>query len=347
MIFSKFEKRFVQPYIIAEIGVNHNCNIKLAKKQILLAKKGGANAVKFQTYKAEKIASKFSKYYWDLKEEKTKSQFSLFKKYDHFSEKDYNELALYCKKIKIDFSSTPFDIECVNYLKKIVKFFKIASSDITNFQLLEKVAKTKLPMVISTGASTIREIKEAVKFIRKFNKKKITILHCTLSYPTQNKNANIGAINDLRLTFPDNYIGYSDHTKSSKNYEVLSLAYLFGAIIIEKHFTHNKRLKGNDHYHSFDNKDLKNFRKKIDEYISIYGKGKKVVLDSEKKSRLNARRSLIINKNLKKGSRVKKNDISIKRPGIGIQPKFFNKVVGKKLKKDKTEDQVIFWNDFF
>ena len=315
MIFSNFFKKNTQPYIIAEIGVNHNCDIKLAKKQIFLAKKGGANAVKFQTYKAEKIASKYSKYYWDLNEEKTKSQFDLFKKYDHFNEKDYFTLANYCKKIKIDFSSTPFDVECVDYLKKIVKFFKISSSDINNFQLLEKVAKTNLPMVISTGASNIEEIKEAVKIIKKYNKKKITILHCTLSYPTKDNDANIGAISDLKHNFPKNYIGYSDHTKATEDFNVLKLAYLCGAKIIEKHFTHNKKLKGNDHYHSFDKKDLQDFRKQIKEIISIYGIGKKIVLKCEIKSRLNARRSLIINKNLKKGTKISKNDILIKRPG--------------------------------
>ena len=137
-----FEKRKIfDPYIIAEIGVNHGCNLKKAKKLIYLAKKGGADAAKFQFYKAEKITSKNSPAYWDLKKEKTNSQYKLFKKYDRFNEKEYVQLQKYCKKIKIDFLCTPFDVDAVKFLKNKVKFFKVSSSDITNFQLLRVLLK--------------------------------------------------------------------------------------------------------------------------------------------------------------------------------------------------------------
>lgn len=346
-MFSKYFKSEIQPYIIAEIGVNHGCDIDLAKKQIFLAKKGGANAVKFQTYKAEKITSKFSNAYWDKKEEKTKSQYELFKKYDSFNEKEYLELCKYAKRIGIDFSSTPFDLECIDFLKKIVKFFKISSSDITNYQLIEKVAKTNLPMVISTGASNIDEIKEALKIIKKHNNHKIVVMHCTLSYPTKDRDANLGAIIDMKKNFKKDFIGFSDHTKADKSFRVITTSYLLGSKVIEKHFTHNKKLRGNDHYHSIDTNDLKLLRLELKKTIEIFGKTKKFVLRSENKSRLFARRSLIINRDTPKGSRLFKKDISIKRPGTGIEPKFLKKINGKKLKKNKKGDQVLFWKDLY
>ena len=186
-------------YIIAEIGVNHECSIKVAKKLILLAKRGGADAAKFQTYKAEKIVKKNSKAYWDIKKEKTKSQFELFSKLDKFQPEDYKNLALYCKKLKIDFLSTPFDLESVSFLNPLVPLFKISSSDITNIPLIKKIANCRKPVILSTGASNIDEIKSAVKILRK-GTKKIIIMHCILNYPTKDLNANLSMILDLKNT---------------------------------------------------------------------------------------------------------------------------------------------------
>ena len=154
------------PYIIAEIGVNHECSLKKAKKLIYLAKKGGADAAKFQTYKAHLITSKYAQSYWDTSKEKTKTQFELFKKYDFFEKKHYVELSKYCKKLNIEFVSTPFDIQAVDMLDPLMKFYKISSSDITNFPLIEKIASKKKPVILSTGASTIDEIKEAVNCLK-------------------------------------------------------------------------------------------------------------------------------------------------------------------------------------
>ena len=150
--FNKIKKSD-HPYIIAEIGVNHSCSLNVAKKMILQAKKGGAQAVKFQSYKAEKIAKRNSKAYWDTSKEKTKSQFELFSKYDKFGLNEYKQLANFCKKAEIDFLSTPFDVDVVDQLKNLVPVFKISSSDITNFPLLNKISKTRKPVIISTGAS--------------------------------------------------------------------------------------------------------------------------------------------------------------------------------------------------
>ncbi|MBD1172207.1 N-acetylneuraminate synthase family protein, partial [Pelagibacterales bacterium SAG-MED05] len=258
-------------YIIAEIGVNHECSVKVAKKLISLAKKGGADAAKFQTYKAEKIVKKNSKAYWDLKKEKTQSQFELFSKLDKFQPKDYKNLALYCKKLKIDFLSTPFDLESVSFLNPLVPLFKISSSDITNIPLIKKIANCRKPIILSTGASNIEEIKSAIKILKK-GTKKIIIMHCILNYPTKDWNANLSMITDLKKNFPQYIIGYSDHTLPDTNMLNLTTAYLLGAKVIEKHFTHNKKLKGNDHYHSMDVEDLKNLSKNITHINKILGK---------------------------------------------------------------------------
>ena len=200
------------PYIIAEIGVNHECSISKAKKLIFKAKMGGADAAKFQTYKAELITSKNSPSYWDTTKEKTKSQFKLFKKYDHFDKSDYVELFKYCKSLNIDFASTPFDHEAVDMLDPLVSYFKVSSSDITNYPLLKKIASKKKPVLLSTGASSLLEIKNAVNILKISQMQKYCCYALYLSYPAKDKNANLGMISDLRKKFPKNIIGYSDHT---------------------------------------------------------------------------------------------------------------------------------------
>ncbi len=332
-------------YIIAEIGVNHECSIKVAKKLILLAKRGGADAAKFQTYKAEKIVKKNSKAYWDIKKEKTKSQFELFSKLDKFQPKDYKNLALYCKKLKIDFLSTPFDLESVSFLNPLVPLFKISSSDITNIPLIKKIANCRKPVILSTGASNIDEIKSAVKILRK-GTKKIIIMHCILNYPTKDWNANLSMILDLKKNFPQYIIGYSDHTLPDSNMLNLTTAYSLGAKVIEKHFTHNKKLKGNDHYHSMDFKDLKNLSKNIKHINIILGKiGKKKFVKSEVKSRKFARRSIVVKKDLKKNKIITENDIIALRPNIGISVENWNKVLGKRTKKNLTKNKTLAMKD--
>lgn len=339
---------FSLPLIIAEIGVNHNCNLSLAKKIILKAKQGGAHVVKFQTYKAELIASKFAKSYWDKNKEKTSNQHELFKKYDKFGIKDYRLLHAYCKKINIEFCSTPFDIKSVDELNPLLNFYKISSSDITNTDLIKKIASKKKPVLLSTGASNILEIKQAVKILNKNGCKNIVIMHCILNYPTKNSDANLRMITSLKKTFPKNIIGYSDHTLPSRKMDNLCTAYLLGAKIIEKHFTHNKKLKGNDHYHAMDKKDLKNFFNEIKKIKIILGNyTEKKMISSEKISKMNARRSAILNLNLNKGSILKKGMIIFKRPGYGIQPNQINKFYGKKIKKNLKEDTILKANYFF
>ena len=208
-----------KPYFIAEIGVNHEANLKLAKKIIKDAKSSGANAVKLQSYKAEKLTSKYARSYWDKKAEKENNQLKLYKKYDKFGYKEYLKIIDYCKKIKIDFIITPFDIDQINFFKSKVKYFKISSSDITNFILIEKISSTNKPIILSTGASKISEIKAAIKIIKKKHNK-IILLHCILNYPTKRYSANLNMIDDLKKTFKFP-VGISDHTVPSDSHDVL------------------------------------------------------------------------------------------------------------------------------
>ena len=224
-------------------------------------KKGGADAVKLQSYKAEKIASKYAKAYWDKKEEKEDNQLKLYKRFDKFENSDYQKIINYCKKIKIDFIITPFDLETINFFKNKVKYFKISSSDITNFPLIEKIAKTKKPIILSTGASSSFEIHSAVKLIRKYNKN-LTLLHCILNYPTKRYDANLGMIDDLQRKFKLP-VGISDHTHPKDSHDILLLSAMKNICMIEKHFTNDKSKKGNDHFHSFDKSDLIKFYQKI------------------------------------------------------------------------------------
>ena len=318
-------------YLIAEVGVNHECSLAKAKKLIFLAKKNGAQAVKFQTYKAEKLASRDSKAYWDIKKEKIKSQYELFSKYDKFEYADYYKLYKYCKKIKIDFLSTPFDLESVDFLDKLVPAFKISSSDITNYPLLEKISKKNKPILLSTGASSLNEIKKALKVIQTNKTKKIVLMHCILNYPTKKKDASLLMIQNLTKVFPNLVIGYSDHTMPDKEMSVLTTAYLMGAKVIEKHFTFNKKKEGNDHYHSMDFKDLKIFSNTIEKLKIILGKKeKKTYLMSEKKSRKYARRGIYIKSLIRKNEKLSKKNLICLRPAKGISAMDWKKVLGKK-----------------
>ena len=334
------------PYIIAEIGVNHSGSMNLAKKLIELAKEGGAHAAKFQSYKAEKIASKNSPSYWDTSKEKTQSQYKLFKKYDAFNESEYKILAEYCRKCNIDFLSTPFDDEAIDFLDPLVPFFKIASADITNLPFLEKVASKGKKIILSTGASNLDEIDLAIKTIKNTKKVDIALLHCILNYPTENVNANLNMITGLIERYPDYLIGYSDHTIPDKHMTTLTTANLLGARIIEKHFTHDKTLKGNDHYHAMDVEDLKNFTKIIGEISLLRGITKvKKAIESEKISRINARRSIVTKTKLPKNHVLVADDLTYKRPGTGISPQEWYKVIGMKTNCSLEADHILQWSN--
>ena len=334
-----------KPTIIAEIGVNHGCNLSLAKKYVKLCKDSGADAVKFQTYKADKIASKFSPAYWDLKEEKTKSQYELFKRYDKFNYTDYRSLHKECKKLKINYMSTFFDTDSVEEQHKLVEVFKVSSSDINNIPLLKKISSKRKHTILSTGASTIDEIKYAIKILG-LPKNKICIMHCVLNYPTEDKFANLKFIKTLKKLFPDILIGYSDHVKSDENITQLQVAYDFGAQIIEKHFTHDKKLKGNDHYHAMDLNDLKNFLKTMERKKILSG-SKEKKLNNEYKSIKYARRAIYAKKDIKKFKTIDSEDLISLRPSVGgISVINWDKIIGREIRVSLSKGNILKRNYF-
>lgn len=332
-----------RPYIIAEIGVNHEGSMELAKKLIKEAKDGGANAAKFQSYKAEKIASKNSPSYWDRDKEPTDSQFKLFKKYDGFDERDYKELYEYCRDIGIDFMSTPFDLEAVEFLDPLMSAFKIASADITNIPLIRACASKRKPLIISTGAASLAEIELAVQEARKFGASDVSLLHCVLNYPTPEENAQLGMLEVLERVFPECLIGYSDHVVPDYSMSALEVAVLKGAVILEKHFTYDKSLPGNDHYHSMDVLDLSRFIKKIEKYFLLLSENGKD-LSKEVDARKHARRSIVAAREIKLGEVIDSSSIIAKRPGHGISPIFWDQVIGGVATKHIEEDQVLSWD---
>jgi N,N'-diacetyllegionaminate synthase len=329
------------PVIIAEAGVNHNGSLEIGEKLINAAKRAGADCIKFQTYKADKLTTKKAKRFWKWRGEKKKNgtQHDSYSNLDKFGFKDYLHLFNYCKKKKIEFQSTPFDIDSVKVLEKIgVQTYKIASCDITNFLLLETIAKTKKPIFLSTGASNLKEIKNAVNFIYKYNKK-IVIMHCILCYPTKIEDSNLKSIVYLQKEFPKIPIGFSDHTLGTL---APIIATSLGSLATEKHFTINKNLsKSADHWLSVDEVELKEMIKNIKlSHISL-GKENKKKEFCESLTRKNARRSLVANKKISRGDFFTKENLTTKRPGTGISATEYFKFLGKKSKKNYDYDDLI------
>ena len=246
--------------------------------------------------------------------------------------------------MNIEFLSTPFDRESANYLNKLMKVFKISSSDITNKPFIQEVCNFKKPIILSTGAANINEIKAAYNWIKEKGNS-VVLLHCILNYPTDNQNANLQMIKGIKKEFPGVPIGYSDHTLPQEM-QILEIATILGSTFIEKHFTLDKKLPGNDHYHAMDKNDLILFNEKLDKLFSILGKSKKEPLQSEAISRENARRSLVSNGSIKKGQTITESMLTWKRPGIGIQPFEINKLIGRKSKINIENDTILKWEMF-
>ena len=335
--------------LIAEIGVNYydialKENISVmdaAKLMINKAKEAGIHAVKFQTYKAATLAAKDSPSYWDTTEERETSQYALFKKFDTFGKAEYQELCDYCERKGIEFLSTAFDIESADYLEPMMNVYKISSSDLNNLKFIEYQAMKNKPIILSVGASNEEEIQNALNCIRKYNDKPIILMHCVLEYPTPYDHANLNKIVSLAKTFPDVVIGYSDHTKPDANYDILKTAYNLGARVIEKHYTLDKSLSGNDHYHAMDNIDARKIIEQLRYLDIIRGNYEIKCLDSEMTARKNARRSLVTTCNIKAGTALTQDMITFKRPGTGIAASRFDEFVGKTIKIDVEEDCIL------
>lgn len=335
--------------LIAEIGVNYYdiakqrglSPMEAAKLMIDRAKQAGIHAVKFQTYKAETLAAKKSPSYWDTSEETETSQYALFKKFDSFGEKEYQELADYSEQIGIEFLSTPFDVASVDYLENMMNVYKISSSDLNNLPFVEYQARKNKPILISAGASDLDEIRTTIDLIRKYNQQPIVLMHCVLEYPTPYEHANLNQIVALKNEFPNLVIGYSDHTKPDNGFCVLQTAYNLGAQVIEKHFTLDKSLPGNDHYHAMDDIDAAAIINHINYINSVRGSYEIKCLPSEIEARKNARRSLVSARHISKGEVIKPDMLIAKRPGTGILASEFDRIVGKIIMEDVEEDTIL------
>lgn len=344
--------RTTKPYLIAEMGVNFYDTAKAlnitplaaAKMYIDAAAEAGIDCAKFQSYKADTIVSKNSPAYWDLSKEPTKTQHALFMKHDGFNEEDYRELCNYTHAKGMDFTSTPFDYASADYLEEMVDFYKISSSDLSNLPFIEHIAKKGKPVYMSVGAAYLSECDEAIRILKNAGCKDIVIFHCVLSYPTDPKNANLRVIETLKKTFPDVRVGFSDHVAPDDTMMTLATAYLLGADVIEKHFTLDKTLPGNDHYHAGDPDDFKKAIANFQWIDTVLGSPEKTVLECEMIPRREARRSLVLTRDMKEGEVIKKEDLMPKRPGTGISPRYAEIVIGRTVKSDLAEDTILTWN---
>lgn len=324
--------------IIAEIGINHNGSIKLAKKLIAGAASAGADYVKFQSYITKEIVDLKSPLANYQKKQKVKSQFELLKKYE-LSYNDHIELIKYSKKKKIKFLSSPFDIKSCNWLKNLgLKSIKIPSGEITNFQLLNEVSRSFQNIFLSTGMSNLKEIKDAYKILNKNKKKNIILMHCTSMYPVNPENVNLNFLKRINFT---KKIGFSDHSLGFIA-SIMSLAY--GVCLIEKHITLNKNYPGPDHKASMELNEFKNFVKNLRNAVKYLGNENFVRPIEENNNKDVVRKSIFAKTDIKKGEIFTINNLSVKRPGIYLSANKWFLLLGKKSKKNIKINQPILKN---
>ncbi len=325
--------------IIAEAGVNHNGSYDLALKMIDEAKAAGVDYVKFQTFVPEKLVSRFAEKAEYQKEttDSTESQLSMLKKLS-LTQDDFIKLKEYCDSLKIGFISTPFDLESLDFLESLdMDFWKVPSGEITNLPYLERIAKTGRKVIMSTGMCDIDEINAAVNVLEKNGTKDIVLLHCNTQYPTPYDDVNLLAMNSIKEK-TGKTIGYSDHTVGI---EVPIAAVALGATVIEKHFTLDKTMEGPDHRASLNPKELKAMVSAIRNIEKSVGNGIKEASESEKENKSVARKSIVASRDIAEGEELTEDNITVKRPGNGINPMRWYEVIGTKAIKSYKEDELI------
>lgn len=342
VIYMEIKEKFIYKkcFIIAEAGVNHNGSVEMAKKLVDAAKEVGADAVKFQTFKTDKLVTKDAeKAQYQIKNSGEGSQYNMIKSLE-LSDDEFKEIAEYAKNKGLIFLSSPFDIESVDLLDEIgVHAFKIASGEITNFPLLEYIAKKEKPVILSTGMSTIGDVDEAINSMEKYNDK-ITLMHCLTGYPAKKEDANLNAIKTLECTFK-RPVGFSDHTLGI---EISVAAVALGSCVIEKHFTIDKNLPGPDHKASLEPHEFAEMVKSIRNVEKGMGNGVKKPTDEEIKIKKLVRKSIVTKEDIPCGTVLNENLLVFKRPGTGIEPKYIKKLIGKELVEDIKKDTLIKWN---
>ena len=328
-------------FIIAEAGVNHNGSLRLAKRLVDAAKAAGADAVKFQSFRSESLVTRSARTAdYQRAATRASSQFAMLKKLE-LDEKAHAALFAYCRRKGILFMSSPFDAESADLLSRLgVDRFKLGSGEITNRRLIEHVARKKRPLILSTGMSTLDDVRRALGWIRAAGRASVTLLHCVTQYPLPVDEVNLRAMDTLREAFglP---VGYSDHTEGIA---VPLAAAARGAVVIEKHLTLDRGLPGPDQRASLEPAEFKAMVRGIRDIEACLGDGVKRVAACEAKNRLVARRSLVAARDLPSGHVLREGDLLAKRPGTGIPPADEPKMLGRKLRRGVKHDELLRWN---
>jgi N,N'-diacetyllegionaminate synthase len=327
-------------FIIAEAGVNHNGDIEIAKKLIDKAAEAGVDAVKFQSFNADKLVAKNAskaKYQIENTGNKEENQYEMIKKLE-LNYENHIELIEHCKKRNIMFLSSAFDLESIDLLIKLnIPLFKIPSGEIENVPYLRKIAKTGKNIILSTGMSEMEDIEFALEILKEAEATDIIVLHCNTEYPTPMEDVNLKAMLDIRDTFSVE-VGYSDHTLGI---EVPIAAVALGARVIEKHFTLDRQMEGPDHKASLEPDELKLMTTSIRNIELALGNGKKSLSKSESKNRPIARKSLVCCDDIKEGQYFTEKNIIALRPGNGTSPKLWDNIIGKKAKRNFSKDEMV------
>lgn len=329
------------PIIIAEAGVNHNGDFDLALRMVEAAKDAGADYIKFQTFKAEKLVTPDSiTADYQKANNEGDSQMEMLRRLE-LSFEDFKTIALYCKEVGIGFLSTPFDRESIKFLADMgMDYMKVPSGEITNLPYLREIAATGIPAIISTGMCGLEDIRMAIDVFYKagYKKEQLTLLQCNTEYPTPMRDVNLKAMVTIRKEF-DVATGYSDHTKG---YEVAIAATSLEAAVIEKHFTLSRKMKGPDHQASLEPEELAAMISAIRNVSEALGSGEKRVTESEKKNMAIARKSIVAARNIKKGETFTEENLTTKRPGTGLSPMlWWDKVIGMEAGEDFPENSLI------
>lgn len=336
-------------YIVAEFGVNHNGSLKRAVEGIKEAARAGADAIKFQTYTADELVCKNTPKFWEFEDDDDKDQHDAYEGLGGEPREWYPKLMKVCEEEGIEFLTTCFSEETADYFNELgMKAFKIASSDMSTLPYLRHIARFQKPIILSTGASTMTEIREAVKTILNEGNDQIIVLHCMLAYPTMYgdrdvhyEDGNFNVINRLIVEFPELEVGISDHTQTAFS-SIIAAA--MGADLIEKHYTTDKTLgKSADHWFSVDPKELKEIVDGCRNMELLSGSWERPVFECEAESRKYDKRSLVLKRPVTKGSTIEEDNITWKRPGTGIWPNELTKVIGAKAEQNIKENTPITW----
>ncbi len=332
-------------YIIAEAGVNHECDMDVALRMIDEAAESGADAIKFQTYRAETLTTRWAPRYWDHPEE-SGTQYAIYQNADDFWREDYEKLFNHADEVGIEWLTTPFDLAAVDWLGEMdMAAWKIASADLTNWPLIRAAAEHGKPMILSTGGATLDEVRGAVEQVHRMGNDQIVLLHCVLSYPTPNEQMNLRRIPYLQDEFPELIIGLSSHAVPDRCVTVPTAAATLGARVIEVHFTLDMSRPGEDHYLSVDPEHLEQMVTNIRIVEKALGSEEITILPCEEPARKYARRSIVAAQDIPAGTVIEREHLIMKRPGTGVQPTELEQMLGRTTANAIEEDKLVTWDD--